>query len=112
MATPLRSRSRSLSSCCSPPWAWSPPSSPLARDGIDLSIGGGSGESLPRVTGRAAVIVGSPSLRLDVRRLDDRPPLGDLSLMIGGERLRRLLLVRHDLVPELVEPLPHAGIGQ
>ena len=29
--------------------------------------------------------------------------------MVGGERLRRLLLARHNLVPELVEALPHVA---
>src|SRR5262245_47707983 len=34
------------------------------------------------------------SLRLDVRRLDDRPPLLDLGLLLRGERLRRLFVAR------------------
>ena len=39
------------------------------------------------------------SLRLDVGRLDDRPPLLDLGLMIGAEGFRRLLLARENLLP-------------
>src|SRR5262245_42980352 len=59
-----------------------------------------------------ALAVTSISFQLDVRGLDDGPPLVDLRLVICGERLRRLLLAWRDLVSELVEPLPHAGVGQ
>src|SRR6185436_14459771 len=51
------------------------------------------------------------SLRLDARRLDDRMPLGDLGLVPGAERLRRLLLARRDFEAEIVEPLLHGRIG-
>ena len=40
------------------------------------------------------------SLALDVRRLDDRPPLLDLGLLIRAERLWRLLLAREDLLSD------------
>src|SRR5262245_25924420 len=40
-------------------------------------------------------------LTLDVRRLDDRPPLVDLHLVEGGEPFRRLLLGGGDVEPEL-----------
>src|SRR5262245_27826220 len=33
----------------------------------------------------------SSSFTLDVRRLDDRPPPLDFALLLGGQRLRRLL---------------------
>src|SRR5262249_54866831 len=39
--------------------------------------------------------------RLDARRLDDRPPFLDFSLLIGAKRLRRLLLAREDILREL-----------
>src|SRR5262249_56177171 len=45
------------------------------------------------------------SFRLDVGRLDDRPPPVDLSLVEGSQSLRRLLLARHNLVTQLHEPL-------
>jgi hypothetical protein len=44
------------------------------------------------------------SFRFDVRFLDDRPPLLDLSLLIGRERFRRLLLERKNLLPDIGEP--------
>src|SRR5512144_1034 len=50
--------------------------------------------------------------RLDVSRLDDRPPLLDLGLVKSGQRLRRLFLARRDHVTEFREPLPHGWIGQ
>ena len=45
-------------------------------------------------------------------RLDDRPPLFDPGPVQGGERLRRLLLAREDLLAEIDEPRAHRGIGQ
>ena len=51
------------------------------------------------------------SFTLDVRRLEDRPPLLDLSRVVGGERLRILILARRNLLTEIGEPLAHAGIG-
>src|SRR5262245_65073613 len=54
----------------------------------------------------------SASFRLDVSRLDDRPPLLDLGLVKSAERLRRLLLARRDHVAELGEPLPYRRIRQ
>jgi hypothetical protein len=36
------------------------------------------------------------SLGLDVRGLDDGPPFLDFGFVIGGKRLRRLLLGRRD----------------
>jgi hypothetical protein len=41
------------------------------------------------------------SIRLDARRLDDRPPLLSLGLLIGGECLRRLLLTRVNLLAKV-----------
>src|SRR5712691_7269535 len=49
---------------------------------------------------------------LDVRSLDDRPPLLDLGLVIGGEAFRRLLLARRQLLALLGEALLHGGIGE
>src|SRR5262245_59112112 len=43
------------------------------------------------------------SFRLDVGRLDDRPPLIDLSLVEGSQSLRRFLLARHNLVTQVHE---------
>src|SRR4029077_19216901 len=48
----------------------------------------------------------------DVRRLDDRPPLLDLGLLLGGERLWRLLLARPDSLAQVGEPLAYCRIGQ
>src|SRR5438045_996824 len=50
------------------------------------------------------------SFRLDVRRLDDRPPLLDLGLLLGGERLWRLLLARPDSLAQVGEPLAYQRI--
>ena len=44
-----------------------------------------------RASARSDAAVRRPQLHLDVGRLDDRPPLVDLGLVEGGERLRRLL---------------------
>src|SRR5262249_16739991 len=52
------------------------------------------------------------SLRLDVRRLDDRPPLLDLGLLLRGKRLRRLFVARPDSLTQVGKPLAHRGIGQ
>ena len=54
---------------------------------------------------------GQPSLRLDAGFLDDRMPLVDLGLRVGGERGGGLLLRRRDLLAEAEQPLPHGGIG-
>jgi hypothetical protein len=47
---------------------------------------------------------------LDVRGFEDRPPLLNLSLVVGGERLRILILARRNFLAEIGEPLAHAGI--
>src|SRR5215470_5959693 len=52
------------------------------------------------------------SLRLDVCRLDDRPPLLDFSLLLRGKRLRRLFLARPDFLTHVDEPPPYRRIGQ
>src|SRR5262249_44065822 len=49
---------------------------------------------------------------LDVRGLEDRPPLLDLGLVVGRERLRILILARRNVLAEIAEPLAHASIGQ
>ena len=48
---------------------------------------------------------------LDVRGFEDRPPLLDLGGVVGGERLRILILARRNFLAEIGEPLAHAGIG-
>ena len=51
------------------------------------------------------------SFSLDIRGLEDRPPLLDLSLVVGRECLRILILARRNFLAEIGEPLAHAGIG-
>jgi hypothetical protein len=41
------------------------------------------------------------SFRLDVRRLDDRPPLFDFGFVVGSQRLRRLLFTRRNLLTQI-----------
>src|SRR5262245_53544141 len=48
----------------------------------------------------------------DVRCLDDGPPLLDLGLVKGRERVWRLLLARDDMLAEVSQPLAHRQIGQ
>src|SRR5262249_49327021 len=55
---------------------------------------------------------GTDSFRLDVRRLDHRPPFFDLRLLQGGEGLRRLLLARENLLPDIGEPSPRRRVGE
>ena len=50
--------------------------------------------------------------RLDSRRLDDGPPLVDLCLLQGAERLRRLILRRRDLQADLGQSLAQRRVGQ
>src|SRR5215467_8311706 len=50
------------------------------------------------------------SFALDVRRLDDRPPLLDLGFLQCAERLRGLLLARRDFEAEHRHALAHARI--
>ena len=53
-----------------------------------------------------------PSLGFDVGGLDQRPPLLDLRLVVGGERLGGLLLARRNLLAEASQPLAHRRIGE
>src|SRR5262249_23507894 len=48
---------------------------------------------------------------LDVGGFEDRPPVLDLGLVVGRERLRILILARRNFLAEIGEPLAHAGIG-
>src|SRR2546425_324453 len=57
-------------------------------------------------------IFGRRLLALDARRLDDRPPLLDLSLLKGCKRFRRLLLAWVYLLREIGEPCAHRCIGE
>ena len=50
--------------------------------------------------------------RLDIRRLDDRPPFLDFGLVKGGERLGRLLLARRYLLADIGQSLAHFRIGE
>src|SRR5262249_17165691 len=49
--------------------------------------------------------------RLDVRRLDDRPPFLDLGLLIGTKRLRRLPLALRNFKALLGEALTYGWIA-
>src|SRR5215510_5536588 len=49
---------------------------------------------------------------LDVRPLDEGPPLVDLRLVVRGKRFGRHLLARGYVLPELAQPLDHNGIGK
>src|SRR5262249_36695420 len=61
---------------------------------------------------READVTSGRSLRLDVGLLDDRPPLVELGLVVGEQRLRGLLLARRDLVAEITEALLHGRVGE
>src|SRR5579864_1661473 len=50
--------------------------------------------------------------RLDAGRLDDRPPLVELGLVVGGERLRVLLIGREYHLAEVFDFLLHGWSGQ
>src|SRR5437016_6535882 len=50
--------------------------------------------------------------RLDICRLDDRPPFFDFGFVESTERLGILLVARGDVLAEVGEALAHAGIGQ
>src|SRR5690349_1298438 len=47
-----------------------------------------------------------------MRSLDDGPPLFDLSHVVGGERLRRLLVARPDVLPLGGVALLHGRVGE
>jgi hypothetical protein len=49
----------------------------------------------PNIAAGLAAFRDQESLRLDVRRLDDRPPLIDLGLLLRGERLSPQLFRRY-----------------
>jgi hypothetical protein len=51
------------------------------------------------------------SLRLNARRLDDRPPFFRIGLLQSGERLRRLLLARKDLIRNIAKSGLHHWVG-
>src|SRR5215510_14453408 len=55
---------------------------------------------------------GPALLRLDVGRPDDRPPLIDLRLVVGIERLRRLLFARRKLHADVSEAPLRGGVGE
>src|SRR6266550_3297983 len=61
------------------------------------------------VTNRRSLLL---SLSLDVRRLDDGPPLLDFGRLQCAERLGRLLLAGRDLLPQVSEPRAYRWIGQ
>ena len=51
-------------------------------------------------------------LRLDPGSLDQRPPFRDLCLVIGTQRLRRLLFAGRNLLAQVSQSLTHGGVGQ
>src|SRR5215468_10532277 len=51
-------------------------------------------------------------LRLDIRRLDDRPPLSDLGGLQRSQCLGRELVGREQLLAKLTQPLAHGRIGE
>src|SRR5882724_347553 len=53
-----------------------------------------------------------PLLRLDVCGFDNRPPLLDLSPMMGTQRFRRLSLSRGNFVAKFRKLATHPRIGQ
>src|SRR5262249_25061925 len=52
------------------------------------------------------------SLRLDVCRLNDRPPLLNLGPVKDSQRLWALLLAREQFLSQISKPLLHCRIGQ
>src|SRR5438309_8361213 len=52
------------------------------------------------------------SLGLDSRGLDEGPPLLDLRLVMRTERSRALLVGRHDVLAQVLEPLANGGVGE
>jgi hypothetical protein len=52
------------------------------------------------------------SFSFDPGRLDDRPPFLDFGFLKSTERLRRLLVGRENLLPEVSQPRPHRRDGQ
>src|SRR5260370_8732893 len=52
----------------------------------------------------------SPLFRLDIGRLDDRPPLLDLGALKRRKRLRRLLVARRNLQPEIGKPTADGAV--
>src|ERR1051325_6229131 len=57
-------------------------------------------------------LVMTPSFRLDVRCLHDRPPLCDFGLVPGTERRGRELIARRQFKPEIVEALLHGVVAE
>src|SRR5262245_21806144 len=53
------------------------------------------------------VICGRASIRLDARRLDDRPPLINVGSLQRSKHLRRLFLARRNFVLSIGETLAH-----
>src|SRR5216683_2987709 len=66
----------------------------------------------PRMSLRSCGLRATLSFALDVRRPDHRPPFVDLGLVEGGERLRRLLVTRRNLLPEIAEPRADRRLGE
>src|SRR5262249_24153920 len=54
----------------------------------------------------------SASLALDIRRLDDGPPLFNFGFVMGSQRLRGQLFKRRNLRTQINQSLPHRRIGQ
>src|SRR5262245_58767761 len=60
----------------------------------------------------SAMMEPARSLALDVRCLDNRPPLLDFGFGEGNEGLRCLLLARRDFLTHIGKPRPYCRIGK
>ena len=78
----------------------------VPRDPIDL--GGPMCPMGPEGLGSEVMVT---SLCLDPKLPDERPPFLDLGLLHCAERLRRLLLARENLIPDIGKPRWHRRIG-
>src|SRR5690242_3268989 len=62
--------------------------------------------------GQFSIWVCTGSVALDVRSLDDRPPFLDVGLLPSCEGVRRLLLDRKNLLPNIGQSLAYLRIAQ
>src|SRR5437868_3479521 len=68
--------------------------------------------STARIKATRNLIIVAPSLHLDVGSLDDRPPGGDVGLLLRDQSFWRLLLARRNFHAEAGQPAAHLGIGE
>src|SRR5262249_4576535 len=89
------------------PRAITPPARPRPRPDAEIVGGQVSSCCFPENAKR------EPDLfSLDIRGLNDRPPLLDLGLVVGIERLRRLLFARRKLHADVSEAPLGGGVGE